>query len=439
MLIKLQTHNMILLNYLYFIIITLIGYKWLTSSGGTMTNPLNKQEQMWLDGPERFWILTFSTGLLALSAPAGLDLMAVRLLILEVFCLIGLLFICKRKPQWTAASVVYAVYILWLIIGLAYSSAPVYGFRVILKYLYPLLLMLFASAAVRDMEVLLKAGLVARVVALIALIVAFIPMLEGTLFPGVFWYGTARAINFISMCVFSLALFYYTDEKKKNLLYAILFVIPCFIWVFRTSIMGSLVAIMAFYFIKYKMRSLPIIAGVLIAGVMAVFFIPTLHQKMFKDSSINIEQFKSGSVSMDDVNTNARTAMWEYLENKFYKEKVITGSGTGSVQQYMYNNYVFGGLKVPHCDFVQMRCDNGVIALVLYVIIVLFVFYDCFRTHHTTKNTGVKICSIVAGASMMGIFVTLYSDNVVNYSMATLSMPFGFYGMMLGLKTKRNK
>lgn len=430
---------MILLNYLYFLIITFIGYKWLTSSGGTMTNPLNKQEQMWLDGPERFWVLTFSTGLLALSAPAGLDLMAVRLLVLEVFCLIGLLFICKRKPQWTVASIVYIVFILWLVIGLAYSPAPGYGFRVILKYLYPLLILLFASASVRDTEVFLKAGLGARIVALIALVVAFIPMLEGTLFPGVFWYGTARAINFISMCVFSLALFYYTDEKKKNLFYVILFILPCFIWVFRTSIMGSLVAIMAFYFIKYRMRSLPIIAGVLIAGVMAVFFIPSLHQKMFKDSSTNIDQFKSGSVSMDDVNTNARAAMWEYLENKFYKEKEITGSGTGSVQQYMYNNYVFGGLTVPHSDFVQMRCDNGLISLILYIMTTLLLFYDCFKTHHTTKNAGVKICSIVAGASIMGVFVTLYSDNVVNYSMATLSMPFGFYGMMLGLKQNEIK
>ena len=430
---------MILLNYLYFLIITFIGYKWLTSSEGTMTNPLNKQEQMWLDGPERFWVLIFSTGLLALSAPAGLDLMAIRLLVLEVFCLIGLLFICKRKPQWTAATVVYAVFILWLVIGLAYSPAPGYGFRVILKYLYPLLIMLFASSAVRDTEVFLKAGLGARMVALIALVVAFIPMLERALFPGVFWYGTARAINFISMCVFSLALFYYTDEKKKNLLYAILFMIPCFIWVFRTSIMGSLVAIMAFYFIKYKMRSLPIIAGVLIVGVMAVFFIPSLHQKMFKDNSTNIDQFKSGSVSMDDVNTNARSAMWEHLEKRFYQEHEITGSGTGSVQQYMYNNFIFGGLKVPHSDFVQMRCDNGLIGLILYATITLLVFYDCFRTHHTTNHTGVKICSIVAGASMMGVFVTLYSDNVVNYSMATLSMPFGFYGMMLGLKQNEIK
>ena len=44
-------------------------------------------------------------------------------------------------------------------------------------------------------------------------------------FPGVFWYGTASAIHYITMCVFSLALFYYTDERKKNLLLCVLFML----------------------------------------------------------------------------------------------------------------------------------------------------------------------------------------------------------------------
>lgn len=427
---------MYVLNYLYFLIITIVGYRWLTSSG-SMKYPLDKHRRMWLDGPERFWILTFSTGLLAFSAPGGLDLMAVRLFVLELFCLLGLLFVCKRSVQWSAATVVYVIYLLWLVIGLTYSPALGYGFRVILKYIYPLLIMLFASAAVRDTEVFLKAGLGARIVALISIAFAFIPFV-GKLVPGVFWYGTARAINYISIMIFSLALFYYTNEKRKNLLYAILFILPCFIWVFRTSIMGSLVAIMSFFFIKYKLRSVPIIAGVLIAGVLAVFFIPSLHKKMFSDSSVSIEQFQSGQVDMTDVNTNARAAMWEHLEDRFYVGHELMGSGTGSVQNYMYNNFLFGGLKVPHSDFVQMRCDNGLVGLILYGIIVFLMFWDCSRIYHSTKNWGIKVCSLVAGASVMGVYVTLYSDNVVNYSMATLSMPFGFYGMMLGLKQNKN-
>ena len=146
---------MYLLNYIYFLIITLLGLKFLTMKRGVMVNPLNREQKMVMDGPEMFWVLTFSTGLLALSAPGALDLMAIRLMVLEVFCIVGL-FICKRSPQWSPAIVFYLLYIVWLVIGLSYSPAPGYGFRVILKYLYPLLIMLFASAAVRDKEVFSK-------------------------------------------------------------------------------------------------------------------------------------------------------------------------------------------------------------------------------------------------------------------------------------------
>ena len=57
--------------------------------------------------------------------------------------------------------------------------------------------MLFASAAVRDGEVFLKASIAARTVALVSVVVAFVPFL-GQLFP-VFWTGTARAINYIQL------------------------------------------------------------------------------------------------------------------------------------------------------------------------------------------------------------------------------------------------
>lgn len=422
---------MYFLNYIYFAIITYFGIKFLTSGGRIVKNPLVKDQKMKLDGPEMFWVLTFSTGLLAFSAPAGLDLMAIRLMVLEVLCIIGLMVV-KNKPVWTLPLGLYVVYLLWVIIGCFYSPAPMYGFRVVLKYLYPLLIALLASAAVRNVEVFVKAGLGARFVAALSLIYYFVPGVA-SLSPGAFWYGTAGAINFISIMIFSLALFYYTNEKRKNLFWAVLFIIPCFVWVFRTSIMGSLVAIMGFYFIKYKVRSLPIIGGILVAGVIAVFTIPSLHEKMFKDSSTNIDQFQDGKLSMDDVNTNARASMWEHLEDRFFVGHELTGSGTGSVQNYMYTHTVFGGLKVPHSDLVQLKCDTGMIGLVLYAVAGLMIFLHCFLKFQTARSVPLKLCAITAGASLAGVLVTLYSDNVVNYSMATLSMPFGFYGMMLGL------
>lgn len=427
------------LNYLYFIVITYYGVKFLYASSVTMRHPLESTERMQLDGPEAFMVLTFSTGLLALSGGRiGVDMMALRLFVLEVLCFLGL-FVAGRRPAWSTALVLYAVYLCWLAVGCFYSPAPFYGFRVVLKYIFPFLLCLFASAAVRYPEVFLKAGLGAVAVAVVCLVFSFVPGLP-RLVPGVFWYGTARAINFISIMVFCLALFYYTDQKRKYLILAIVFLLPCFLWVFRTSIMGSIVALSAFFFIKYRLRSIPILMGIFVAGVIAVFTIPSLHEKMFRgDKSMTIERFQEGKVTMDNVDTSGREYVWKYMDEHFYEPHKIKGCGTGTVQSFMYTrSQLFGGLKVPHSDFVQMKSDNGLIGLVLYCMITFFVFLHCLKVYRTTDDAVTQMCALVAGASMMGVFVTCYSDNTVNYSMATLSMPWGFYGMMLGL-TRRER
>ena len=271
---------MYILNYIYFIILTAIGYIWLTSKGGYMTNPLNRSQKMWLDGPERFWVLTFATGLFAFAAPGGIfNVLSIRLFILEVFCIVGL-FLTRNKPAWNVATVLYSIYILWLCIGLIYTPSPSYGFRVILKYLYPLLIMLFASAVVRDVEVFLKASIAARTIALISIGVFFIPFVT-ILFPGVFWYGTASAINYIAMFVLSLALYYHTNEKRKNLALCVVFILPCILWVFRTSIMGTVMAAITFFFFKDKIRSIPFILGTVAILVAMVFLIPSIKEKMF--------------------------------------------------------------------------------------------------------------------------------------------------------------
>lgn len=397
-----------------------------------MKSPLDKTQHVLFDGPEACWIIMFSTGLLAFQTAWVVDVMAVRLFMLEILCIVGM-FVVKRQPVWTIPLLLYVAYLIWILAGCVYSPAPIYGIRVFLKYLFPFLMTLFASAAVRHKETFLKAGKGAMLMAFISFLIWIIPDAP-SLFPGVFWYSTARAVNYISMFILALTLFYYTNEKNKYLFYTIVFMTPCFIWVYRSSILGTFVAISAFYFIIYRIRAFPLIFSFFIAGILAVFLIPSLHNKMFKaDRTVTLEQFERGEVTMDYVETNARQATWNHLEKKLYKGHEIVGSGTGAVQQYLYTHYIFGGVRAPHSDFVQIRCDNGIIGLALYVIMVLAIFLHCFRTYWVYGYTPIKISALTAGASMLGVFATLYSENTVNYSMCTLSMPFGFYGMMLGM------
>lgn len=420
-------------NIFYFLIFSYYCLKYLMSPGIQMRSPFDREQRILFDGPEACWIIIFSTGILAFQTAWIVDIMALRLFMIEILCIVGM-FIVKRQPVWTIPLLLYVAYLVWILAGCTYSPAPSFGIRVFLKYLFPLLMTLFASAAVRHTEIYLKAGSGAVVLGVICIVLFYIVPFAGSLLPGVFWYGTARAIHFISLFVFCLTLFYYTNEKRKYLILAILFMLPCFLWVFRTSIMGTIVALATFYFIKYKERSLPIILAIFIAGVVAVFTIPSLHDKMFKkETKVTLEQFEEGEVSMKHVETNAREAMWEYLDKKFYEKHKAIGCGTGTVQEHMYTHDLFGGIKVPHSDFVQMRCDNGNIGLGLYVLMILAIFIHCFRTYWSYGSIPIKMCALTAGSSLLGVFVTLYSENTVNYSMATLSMPFGFYGMMLGL------
>ena len=184
--------------------------------------------------------------------------------------------------------------------------------------------------------------------------------------------------------------------------------IPCILWVFRTSIMGTALALMTFFFFKYKIKSLPVIFGIVLLIVIAIFTIPSMKAKMFKDgNSINIAQLQQGKISKDDINSNARFALWEHLQKRFYHKKEVIGSGTGSVQNYMYSNFVFGGLHVPHNDYIQISCDNGLIGIVLYLLIIVSIITHCFIEYNKKNSTTIKMCAIVAGSSIAGVALTM--------------------------------
>ena len=324
-----------------------------------------------------------------------------------------------------------------MIIGLSYSPSYNYGIREILKYLFPFLVVLCASAVVKEEEVYFKAIYGAVTIGIISLIFEFIPFI-GKLLPGFWWYGTGVAVNYISLSVICLTLSYFTKSRTKFAIFTILFILPCFIWVFRTSIMGTFAAVSAFYFIKYQIKSLPIIFSLFIVGAVLVFTIPSLHEKMFKkESKRTLADLQNNKISDEDISTNGREIIWEHLTSTLYKNNKLSGSGTGAVQQELYTTIVAGGVNAAHGDYVQILCDNGIIGLVMYISIYVFIFLHCFFLFLRTTQVPIKMASLMAGASIVGVATTLYSENVVNYSMCTLSMPFGLYGMLLGLLSRK--
>ena len=158
---------------------------------------------------------------------------------------------------------------------------------------------------------------------------------------------------------------------------------------------------------------------------------------MFYKNSDNkdISSLQQGEVTFDDINSNGRFAMWEWSLERYYSGKELHGSGTGNLQEVFYElRHPFNTIRIVHNDYVQILCDNGLIGIVLFGISFLFMIFHCFSVfQNKLYGSDIRICAIVAGASIAGVMLTLLTDNVINYSMATLSYPCGFYGMMLGL------
>ena len=421
------------INIRFFLILSYWGFKFLFTSQKSVTHPLNKKQKLLFEGPELYLVLMLSTGLLSLSAPIGLDLSAIRLLLLEIFCIIGLVR-TKHKPIWSATSIFYLLLIIWMCIGLLYTSSAIFGIRVIVKFIYAFLVILFTSSVVRDGEVFLKSAFGARWMAITTIILTFTGLHR--LFPGTIWYSTALAINYIAMCVFSLAMYYYGGKKRKDLYLALLFMIPCIVWVFRTSIMGTALAIMVFMFFKYKLRSLPFIGGILVLFIVAVFTIPSVKNKMFRGKDKSLTEFREGKINKDDIDSNGRFEMWEWSFDTYYKGRESIGSGTGNLQRAFYAlEHGIGSIKIVHNDYVQILCDNGLIGLILFACAFLCLIIHSFIVFQKRRYPWyIKVCAITAGASMAGILLTMYTDNVINYTMATISYPCAFYGMMLGLE-----
>lgn len=419
----------------YFIILTYLGFKLLYTPKISLKVPFQKHNYMLCNGPETLLIFIFGTGLIGL-----MPVLSLRLVVLELLCILGIQR-SKNNVIWSWPLKLYVFFLIWGLIGCLYTPSAEYGARMVLKYSYSLLLALFASSVVRDWLVLLKSLTVARWVAAFTILIYLIPVFL-PLFPGVFWNRAALATHYITMSVMSLALYFFTNQKNKNLLFFIAFSLPCFLWVFRTDIMGLVAALSAFALIKYRLKAAPIIMLLGVLSVAALFYIPSLKSKMYyHPEEVTLTDFLSGNVDEDNINTSGRGPVWEDCKNWFYKDHELIGSGTGRVQKYMYTETTgFRRGGQIHNDFLVLMCDNGLIGLSLYLLSVISAFIHCIYVYHKRSySPHVKFAAIVAGASLLGVVITMYSDNTLSYSMATLSYPWGLYGMTLGLlKSQKN-
>lgn len=413
-----------------FVILTAWELKLFFTSQVEWEMPYGSRSTMRLSGKEALIILMFATAYIGLT-----PVLSLRLGFLELLCIVGAIMVSSRVklswPMW-----LFVIFIVWEVYGLTYTTSKSYGIRMLLKYIYPFLFAIFAARVVKDGVVMVSAAIWARRIATIAVCLTLIPPIR-LLVGQFFWFQAALTTSIITMAIFSFAMVEFSDEKKKNLWWGLFFCLPCLILVFRTDIFGTVVALATFFVLKYRVKGLPIAAALGILGLCSMFYIPAVKNKMFfRPDEVTMTDYISGDYDENNVRTNMRKFMWEDAEKRFFMDHEIKGSGTGTVQHFFYEvakDSRRGGQL--HNDFLVLKCDNGMIGLFLFGLSYFAVTLHCIYLYHKSRNTYTRMAAMVAGASLMGVFVTMYSDNTLSYSMCTLSFPWGFYGMALGIES----
>ncbi|MCR4829124.1 MAG: O-antigen ligase family protein [Bacteroidales bacterium] len=432
-----------IINLIIFLVLTAYMFIYIYRFSARVKNPLNSTQYLLIEGTEMFIILLFATGTLALSsaggghgAGGGFNLQAIRLLILEVSLILSL-FVVTEQPRWGIGTIGYLLYIIWLVYSLTYCSSIQFGVRYILKYIYPLLVMLAASAIVRDEPIFLSVCVWARRIALLSVVVRFVPIPIFSLFDP-FWYITALNLNYVVVACISFALYYFYGKDKKDLILGILFFLPCLLVTHRSGLLAIFGGMAIFMFLKHKWISLPYIAIVGAIGLAIVFYVPAFHEKMFwKDTNneLTVADLYAGNIAEDDIRNNGREAVWTMLENEFYKGREMKGSGIGSCQKFLYENPNM--VKQTHGDYVQMRCDTGLIGMWLYLAVGIATLLHCAMvSFRSWVPDHIKCCAMITGGSIVGMYLGMYSENVVTYTMTSTGYAFGFYGIMLGMLSK---
>ena len=420
-----------LLHTVAFLFLTTYAFRLMISKPSYVK--LSKKEKVLLTGREKFLLFTLVTGMFQVGSFSSLRLMLWMVMMMAAFILY------RRSPSFNRLNIIYILFLIWLLITTAWAPSSEYALRVFLKYFYPLITLLFAATFVHTKEfifVAVKWMLISAFLYSIFLGGVMTHILGIWVFymGGMFWPMSTLNDYLSIMSAVSFVMWWRTKEKKYLFL-IVWFLLTSLLQSVRTGILSTGMMLMVASYLRYKLVALPYwIVGVAI-GIATILFVPQVKEKMFynPDSVMTVSDIIQAQ-NENNLNTNMRAYMWEHLLHTFYEGKEWVGSGLGSIQHYMYENFVFGGLKAVHGDYVQMQCDVGDIGLLLYLLFPLSIYLYTRKYVHKRPLDPLQVSAVLAVLSYAAVLPAMGFDNIVNYSFASHSYPFIFTGIFLAYK-----
>lgn len=427
----------IIIGVLIFIVLLLwLGTLFFTNKKKFRAVEYNKGEYYLLSRNMYFVIFTVCT------APIFLSSLALLKYGLWLGLILWLLFSNRVRMVMEPTMVVYLVFFVWLIFATTYSPVPRDAFMMLVKYFLPLCFLWLGYSALnneKDLVVFLKA---VNVVGCIYCCFiggqgeAFIPQLYYGPIGNQFATYAAFADYLTAIFIVPIILYWLTKEKKY-IFCALWMVLSTVLESVRTGMGGMVLVFGVALLLRYKTRALP---GLILAGavfISVILYVPSVNEKFFGEDagSVTGEDIVQGNaLSLDNINTSGRDAIWELVLDRFHKGNEWRGSGLGVAGRYVKDRWLKKEANVAmiHNDYVQLLAETGNIGVILIVLFYILVIVKVVQ-YVVLRRSGymVKITGIMALSSMTGIAFSMYFDNVVSNSMQSLIIPYVFLGFFL--------
>lgn len=340
----------------------------------------------------------------------------------------------------------YVIFLLWLVICAFRSSQHFESLMLLIKYSLPLFSLALGYSAIEnkyDLFYLLK------VVSIGALIYAIVcgGYAKTVIYP-VYRFASNVILTYAALTDYLSSIFivplvlWWWSRNKKWLWVAIIMFGSVILESVRTGLGAMTIAGCLFFLCRYKAASIPFIGAIAAIFIAVILYVPSVNEKFFgEESNVTAEEIvNDNALSLDNIQTSGRKYIWERLENRFYKGHEISGSGLGESTSYMKKNAKeeFMGLRLMHSDYVQMKCDTGLVGLWLFIIFGAISFLYIIPKVWTAEDMTLRIAGALAFGSMGATAFSMAFDNVVSHSMSSMIMPFIFLGMFIKLQNENN-
>jgi len=172
-----------------------------------------------------------------------------------------------------------------------------------------------------------------------------------------------------------------------------------------------------------RLRLLAIAIMVVSIGVTAMLRFKPLSARIEGENGTTMSSLDFGD---SEVDTSGRLVMWAVVWESYLDSPWI-GKGMGSSADLVQGALL--GIDHPHCDYLMLLHDYGVVGLMLFLLGLINLVYNLHKKWRASRQADGSNATVVLAAMflLIAIMIAMTTDNCLSYTylMAPLAVMIG--------------